>query len=182
MNQQNPRKIQSLKTQKDHLVAQQEQIQKELQFSVKIPKNNFFSTSKKMSKEEESVKLQLEMLLSNQANKIPPYQLKKKVDKDDEDKEALTKIKQSEQEYCLFLRRKNILETKLFKMKYNSMQKHIGGIPNQERHLNPFQKPMKPSVFTEMIMDPKMNIPQNEELFNNVIKFANSQINKDNEP
>lgn len=124
--------------------------------------------------------MQLEMLLSNQANKIPPYQLVKH-EKDEEEKEVPPKMKQSEQEYCLFLRKKNILETKLFKMKYSSMQKHIGGIPNQEKHLNPFQKPLKPSVFTEMIMDPKMNIPQNEELFNNVIKFANNQVNKESD-
>ena len=45
-------------------------------------------------------------------------------------------------------------------------------MPKSEGQLNPFTAPYKPSVFTETLLDPKMNIPQNQELFNNVIKNA----------
>ena len=62
-----------------------------------------------------------------------------------------------------------MLETKLFKKKYERVAKHLSGIPKSDQNQNPF-KTQKPSVFAENIIDQKMGIPQNEELFNNVIK------------
>lgn len=44
-----------------------------------------------------------------------------------------------------------------------------------DKHMNPFTSPYKASVYAENILDPKMGIPQNEELFNHVIKFANKE-------
>ena len=40
--------------------------------------------------------------------------------------------KQSLQEFSQYLRRKNILETKLFKKKYERVAKHISGMPKSE--------------------------------------------------
>jgi len=70
------------------------------------------------------------------------------------------------------LRRKNILETKLFKKKYERIAAHISGMPKSGGNLNPFDKPQPVSVFSEEIHDPKMNIPQNRVLFDDVIKYA----------
>mmetsp|Transcript_32530 Transcript_32530/g.49757 ORF Transcript_32530/g.49757 Transcript_32530/m.49757 type:complete len:102 (+) Transcript_32530:75-380(+) len=72
--------------------------------------------------------------------------------------------KQSTSEYSHYLRRKNNLETRLFKKKYERISKHISGTGRHEKQANPFTRSYKPSVFNEQIMDPKMNIPQNEEL------------------
>ena len=44
--------------------------------------------------------------------------------------------------------------------------------------MNPFTSPYKPSVYTETIVDPKMDIPQNDFLFNYVID-ANNEALKD---
>lgn len=54
------------------------------------------------------------------------------------------------------------------------MAKHLGGIPKQMR-----QEPYKPSVYCETLTDPKMDIPQNDELFDHVIKYANTQAAND---
>ena len=85
------------------------------------------------------------------------------------------KRSQSPIEYHEYLKRKNILETKLFKKKYEKVARHISGIPKTEKHLNPFIRSHKPSVFNEQLADPKMGIPQNEELFSHVIKYADKQ-------
>ena len=74
------------------------------------------------------------------------------------------------------MRKKNNLEAKLFKKKYERIAKHISGIPSGEKHLNPFTSPYKPSVYTETLMDPKMDIPQNDELFRNVIDANNEAL------
>lgn len=52
-------------------------------------------------------------------------------------------------------------------------------MPKSEGQLNPFTAPYKPSVFTETLLDPKMNIPQNQELFNNVIKNAIAEVEQE---
>ena len=87
-------------------------------------------------------------------------------------------FKRSDQEHGRYLRRKNNLEAKLFKKKYERVAKHICGIPNGEKRLNPFTAPYKPSVYAETIMDPKMDVPQNVELFDIVID-ANDEALKD---
>lgn len=61
------------------------------------------------------------------------------------------------------------MEAKIFKKKYERIAKHMSGMP-KDPHMNPFESLYKPSVFNEDIVDPKMNIPQNKELFENVIK------------
>jgi hypothetical protein len=43
-------------------------------------------------------------------------------------------------EFNAVLKRKNLLETKLFKKRYEKVQKHLNGIPHIESHLNPFKK------------------------------------------
>lgn len=54
-------------------------------------------------------------------------------------------------------------------------------MPNMERHMNPFTAPYRPSIFQLQMSDPKMGIPQNEELFNHVIKLANTEASKENQ-
>ena len=122
--------------------------------------DNFFAKLEEENKEQESMRVQLELI--NEAQ----MQTKKKY-------EAL-KRSQSPVEYHEFVKRKNILETKLFKKKYEKVARHISGIPKQDKH-NPFNQSHKPSVFNETLADPKMGIPQNEELFNHVIKYANKE-------
>ena len=41
-------------------------------------------------------------------------------------------------------------------------------MPSSDAQLNPFTRQYKPSVFSENVKDPKMGIPQNEELFKNI--------------
>lgn len=53
-------------------------------------------------------------------------------------------------EYNSMLKRKNLLEAKLFKRKYEKMQKHLNGMPSMDRTLNPFSRPYVPSVFNEV--------------------------------
>lgn len=52
-------------------------------------------------------------------------------------------------EYNAMLKRKNLLEAKLFKRRYQKMEKHLNGMPNLDRTLNPFSRPYNPSVFNE---------------------------------
>lgn len=66
------------------------------------------------------------------------------------------------------------MEAKIFKKKYERIAKHMSGMP-KDVSFNPFESSYKPSVFNEDIVDPKMNIPQNKELFENVIKSSKDQ-------
>ncbi len=50
------------------------------------------------------------------------------------------------------------------------------GVPGLEASVNPFKRPHKPSVFSEAINDNTQSIPQNRELFENVIKEAFSEL------
>jgi hypothetical protein len=52
-------------------------------------------------------------------------------------------------EFNAMLKRKNLLEAKLFKRRYEKMQKHLNGMPSMERSLNPFNKIHPKSVFNE---------------------------------
>lgn len=54
------------------------------------------------------------------------------------------------------LKRKNILQSKIFKKRYERVNKHISG--NVGKSANPFKCNPK-SVFSEYINDPKMDIP-----------------------
>jgi hypothetical protein len=62
-------------------------------------------------------------------------------------------------EYNAMLKRKNLLEAKLFKRRYEKMQKHLNGMPSLEKSMNPFNRPYNPSVFSENALDDKMLIP-----------------------
>ena len=44
-------------------------------------------------------------------------------------------------EFNSMLKRKNLLEAKLFKKRYEKVQKHLNGNPNFELTLNPFRRP-----------------------------------------
>jgi hypothetical protein len=55
------------------------------------------------------------------------------------------KGKQTFNEYCLFLRRKNNMETKVFKKKYEAVNHHISGIPKVKNEVNEYM----PSIFSE---------------------------------
>ena len=81
-------------------------------------------------------------------------------------------------EYNSMLKRKNLLEAKLFKKRYEKVQKHLNGIPNLDNSLNPFKKGYKASIFNEGASDTKMEIPNNKELFENVIKAAFGEENE----
>ena len=60
----------------------------------------------------------------------------------------------------------------MFRKKYERVAAHISGLPPSGGKLNPFDAPPPVSVFSEEIHDPKMNIPQNRVLFDDVIKYA----------
>ncbi|CDW72235.1 UNKNOWN [Stylonychia lemnae] len=75
-------------------------------------------------------------------------------------------------EYNSMLKRKNLLEAKLFKKRYEKVQKHLNGVPNMDSSLNPFKKQYQPSIFNTKMMDNKMDVPNNKELYENVIKEA----------
>ena len=49
-------------------------------------------------------------------------------------------------------------------------------MPGLDASVNPFKRPHKPSVFSESINDYTQSIPQNRELFENVIKEAFSDL------
>jgi hypothetical protein len=91
-------------------------------------------------------------------------------------REELDKIKGVTSEFNIMLKRKNLLEAKMFRRRYDKMQKHLTGIPGLEATCNPFKRPHKPSVFSESISDATGSIPQNRELFENVIKEAFSDL------
>ena len=77
------------------------------------------------------------------------------------------------------LKRKNLLEAKLFKKKYENIAKYLNGNSNLEISMNPFRKPYKPSIFNENIFDNKMEVPRNKDLFENIIKEAVNDIIKE---
>lgn len=78
-------------------------------------------------------------------------------------------------EYNAMLKRKNLLEAKLFKKRYEKVQKHLNGNHNLENSMNPFKRPYQASIFNEKVTD-KMEIPINKELYDNVIKEAFSDL------
>lgn len=75
-------------------------------------------------------------------------------------------------EFNAMLKRKNLLEAKLFKKRYEKVQKHLNGVPNLDNTLNPFKRPYQPSIYNEIPKDSKMDIPHNKEMYENVIKQA----------
>jgi hypothetical protein len=82
-------------------------------------------------------------------------------------------------EFNAILKRKYLLEAKLFKKKYEKVQKHLNGNPNIDLILNPFRRPYQPSIFNDKMHDNKMEIPHNKELFDNVIKDAFTDKDED---
>ncbi len=64
-------------------------------------------------------------------------------------KEEMEKIKGVNRDYVSMLKRRNFLETKVFKRKFEKMQKHLNGKPSQDTTMNPFKRPHNPSVFSE---------------------------------
>jgi hypothetical protein len=50
-----------------------------------------------------------------------------------------------------------------------------------EQNMNPFKKTYYPSIFNESVMDQKMEVPGNKELFENVIKEAFSDTGSTDE-
>ena len=60
------------------------------------------------------------------------------------------------------------MEAKVFKKKYERVDKYISGIPKPVPGVN---KEYKPSIYNDEVVDPKINIPSNKAIFNNVIKF-----------
>lgn len=84
-------------------------------------------------------------------------------------------------EYNAMLKRKNLLEAKLFKRRYEKVQKHLNGLANADKTMNPFNKPPTASVFSENALNSNEQIPQNRELFEFVIReaFSDMFISKD---
>lgn len=52
----------------------------------------------------------------------------------------MEKFKGVTSEYHAMLKRKNLLEAKLFKRRYEKMRRHLSGMPSLETTLNPFKK------------------------------------------
>lgn len=48
-----------------------------------------------------------------------------------------------------------------------------------EQYLNPFKRNHLPSIFNEHLSDNKMDIPQNIELYENVIRSAMNDLDND---
>jgi hypothetical protein len=71
----------------------------------------------------------------------------------------LEKMRGVTSEFNTMLKRKNLLEAKLFKRRYDKMQKHLTGMPGLDASVNPFKIPYKPSVFSESINDSTQSIP-----------------------
>ena len=148
---------------------------------------NFFRAMEAESKEQESMKKQLKVMVDayretwqrsgRQFYGEQPAEQTMSQYGSSRPKEPV--VKQSLADFTRFLRRKNILEAKLFKKKYERVAKHISGIPKGGKHLNPFEKQAPVSVFSEQMHDPKMNIPQNRVLFDDVIKFAVPDLEPD---
>ena len=88
----------------------------------------------------------------------------------------MEKFKGVTSEYLAMLKRKNLLEARLFKCRFEKMRRHLIGMPSLEATLNPFKKQHNPSIFSENQYDDKIKIPQNREMFENVIKEAFSDM------
>lgn len=71
----------------------------------------------------------------------------------------MEKFKGVTSEYHAMLKRKNLLEAKLFKRRYEKMRRHLSGMPSLETTLNPFKKQYNPSIFSEHQYDDKIEIP-----------------------
>jgi|LauGreDrversion4_2_1035121.scaffolds.fasta_scaffold310730_2 hypothetical protein len=71
----------------------------------------------------------------------------------------MEKFKGVTSEYHAMLKRKNLLEAKLFKRRFEKMRKHLSGLPNLDSSLNPFKKAQPPSIFNERQTDDKIDIP-----------------------
>jgi hypothetical protein len=69
------------------------------------------------------------------------------------------------------------METQVFKKKFEAVHRHISGMPKPAQENDSYQ----PSIFSEQLSDPKMNIPQNKELFNNVIKYEEKEAEEGDE-
>ena len=65
-----------------------------------------------------------------------------------------------------------MMEAKVFKKKYERVDKYISGIPKPVPGVN---KEYKPSIYNDEVVDPKINIPSNKAIFNNVIKFKQKE-------
>jgi hypothetical protein len=52
----------------------------------------------------------------------------------------MEKFKGVTSEYHAMLKRKNLLEAKLFKRRFEKMRRHLSGMPSLEATLNPFKK------------------------------------------
>jgi len=61
----------------------------------------------------------------------------------------MEKFKGVTSEYNSMLKRKNLLEAKLFKRRYEKIRRHLSGMPNTEATFNPFKKAHAPSIFNE---------------------------------
>ena len=90
--------------------------------------------------------------------------------------EEMQKYKGVTTEFNSMLKRKNLLEAKIFKRRYEKISKHLNGMPAMEKTLNPFYKLHTPSVFNESTDNTSYKIPQNKELFDFVIKEAFSDM------
>ena len=71
----------------------------------------------------------------------------------------MEKFKGVTTEYHAMLKRKNLLEAKLFKRRFEKMRRHLSGIPSMEVTLNPFKKTQSPSIFSENQYDDRIKIP-----------------------
>jgi hypothetical protein len=52
----------------------------------------------------------------------------------------MEKFKGVTSEYHAILKRKNLLEAKLFKRRFEKMRRHLSGMPSLDATLNPFKK------------------------------------------
>ena len=129
---------------------------------------NFFTKLEEESKEEIGMKKRLQMLLKFQEENFSGGGKKKQ----------LGARKQSYSEFNHFLKRKNIMEAKVFKKRYERVDKYISGIPKPIGGIN---KEYRPSIYNDEVVDPKVDIPSNKAIFNNVIKTKKSEDQDDDE-
>lgn len=67
--------------------------------------------------------------------------------------EEMNRMRGVNREYVSMLKRRNFLEAKVFKRKFEKMHKHLSGMPSLDATLNPFKRPHNPSVFSESQTD-----------------------------
>ena len=70
------------------------------------------------------------------------------------------------------------MESKVFKKRYERVDKYISGIPKPIGGIN---KEYRPSIYNDEVVDPKVDIPSNKAIFNNVIKTKKSEEQDDDE-